>query len=112
MTDTTTTKPEEEPSENTHASVSRGPTGNGAPGGLDSANLTRNLQWGGLLVLVVAALVTTVRFYTSTTRAIQVWVGPGFQPLFMAAFNLAVLSFSVAGISLLARRLQGHPANG
>lgn len=72
--------------------------------------LTTKLQWGALIVLVVAAIVAAIQFYTSSTRAIEVWVGPGYQPLFMAAFNLAVLLLAVAGVSLLTRRLQRQPA--
>ncbi len=106
MTEATTDPTEKPSSGGDRAPGSSGSGSDGSDVGLSRTNLIKNLQWGGLLVLVVAALVAAVTFYTSATRAIRVWVGPGFQPLFVAAFNLAVLAFSVAGISLLARRLQ------
>ncbi|WP_336002577.1 hypothetical protein [Halorientalis halophila] len=63
------------------------------------------LQWGAMVILILAALVAAAQFYLSATRAIGIWVEAGYEPLFMAAFNLAILLLAVAGVSTLARRL-------
>ena len=86
----------------------------GTDGGTDptagETSVFEQLQWGALVLLVVAAVVSAAQFYRSATRSIAVWVGPGYQPLVMAAFNLVVLLLAAAGISVLARRLGSVPA--
>ncbi len=79
------------------------------PAADDGMDLFEQLQWGALLLLVVAAVWATAQFYLSATRAIEVWVGTGYQPVAMAAFNLALLLGAVAGIARLARRLGSVP---
>lgn len=81
-----------------------------ARSGTDEMSVLEQLQWGALVLLVVAAIWTTAQFYLSATRAIEVWVGQGYQPVVVAAFNLALLLAAVAGIARLARRLGSLPA--
>jgi hypothetical protein len=71
-------------------------------GGRDAVDY---LQWVALVVLALLALVATFRFYTSASRAIGIWIASDFEPIFQAAFNLAVLLAAAAGISVLARRI-------
>jgi len=86
------------------------PAGSDAPDPMDGEmSVFEQLQWGALVLLVVAAIWATAQFYLSATRAIEVWVGAGYQPVVMAAFNLALLLGAVAGIARLARRLGSVP---
>jgi hypothetical protein len=99
-TDTTDDAPTADPS----------PAGSDASGPMDGEmSVFEQLQWGALVLLIVAAIWATAQFYLSATRAIEVWVGTGYQPVVMAAFNLAVLLSAVAGIARLARRLGSVP---
>lgn len=99
-TDTTDDAPTADPS----------PAGSDAPDPMDGEmSVFEQLQWGALVLLIVAAIWTAAKFYLSTTRAIEVWVGAGYQPVVMAAFNLALLLGAVAGIARLARRLGSVP---
>ena len=99
-TDTTDDAPTADPS----------PAGSDAPDPMDGEmSVFEQLQWGALVLLIVAAIWATAQFYLSTTRAIEVWVGAGYQPVVMAAFNLALLLGAVAGIARLARRLGSVP---
>ena len=93
------------------ATASQSPAGSDATDSttVEEMSVFDQLQWGALVVLVIVALWATAQFYLSATRAIDVWVGAGYQPLVMAAFNLALLLGAVAGISLLARRLGTVP---
>jgi len=52
----------------------------------------------GLAALVLLALVAGWSFYGQTGTAIRTWLDPAYQPLALAAFNLAVLLVAVAGI--------------
>ena len=91
--------------------ASQSPAGPNTPGPAadDEMGLLEQLQWGALILLTVAAVWTAAQFYRSTTRAIEIWVGTGYQPLVMAAFNLALLLGAVAGVARLARRLGSTP---
>lgn len=71
----------------------------------DSRRLTRYLEWAGLAVLSLLAVVATLRFYLSASTAIGRLVNPQYEPLFQAGFNLVVLLLAVTGISLLVRRI-------
>ncbi|MFD1512064.1 hypothetical protein [Halomarina rubra] len=72
---------------------------------LDGDDLRTYLLYGALGVCVLLALVATVNFYGSASSAIDVWVSERYQPLYQAAFNLAVLLATGVGISLLVHRL-------
>jgi uncharacterized membrane protein (DUF106 family) len=83
------------------------PTDDGRTGLLDDPDEARRyLMWAAVALLSLLAVVATFRVYTSASTAIARFVAPDFQPLFQAAFNLAVLLLAVAGITGLLRRLQ------
>lgn len=71
----------------------------------DSRDLSTTLEWAGLLVLGLLAVIATFRFYLAASTAIGRLVSPEYEPLFQAGFNLVVLLLAITGISLLARRL-------
>jgi len=64
------------------------------------------LFWGAFGVLLLLALVATVRFYLSASNAISIWVADDYVPIFQSAFNLAVLFACGLGLSVLVRRLR------
>ncbi|PSQ33475.1 hypothetical protein BRD09_00740 [Halobacteriales archaeon SW_10_68_16] len=103
MTDTAT-ETEEEPShaEETAAEPSDGETDGPSLGG---DKLSTYLLWGAVVVLFVLAVVATAGLYSSVGRVIDIWIAPDFQPLFRAAFNLAVVLVCAAGLSVLLRRV-------
>ena len=72
----------------------------------DPDEARRYLMWTAVALLALLAVVATFRVYTNASTAIARFVAPDFQPLFQAAFNLAVLLLAVAGITGLLRRLQ------
>ncbi|WP_418285844.1 hypothetical protein [Halorubrum sp. DTA46] len=49
--------------------------------------------------LVLLALIAGWSFYSQTGTAIRTWLDPAYQPLALAAFNLAILLVAVAGIA-------------
>lgn len=73
---------------------------------LAGRDATTYLYWGAFATLLVLALLATVQFYTSTSRAIRIWVASDFVPVFQAAFNLAVVLGCAVGLSVLVRRLR------
>lgn len=64
------------------------------------------LSWGAFAVLLLLALVATVRFYLSASNAISIWIAPDWVPIFQSAFNLAVLFACGVGLSILVRRMR------
>jgi len=74
-------------------------------GVLDS-NLRRYLQIGGVGLASLFALISAIGFYTSTRRAIDIWVAQQYQPAFDAGFNLVVLLAMLAVVAALLRRVE------
>ncbi|MDX1744454.1 MAG: hypothetical protein R3324_00835 [Halobacteriales archaeon] len=70
-----------------------------------SRDLTTTLEWAGVVILGLLAVIATFRFYNAASRAIGRLVSPEYEPLFQAGFNLVILLLAVAGISVLTRRL-------
>lgn len=73
---------------------------------LSDRDIRTYLQIGGLGVALLFALVAATGFYTSTRRAIEVWVSRPYQPVFAAGFNLVVLLAMLAVIIALLRRVE------
>ena len=75
----------------------------------DSADTARRMlryaQWTAFALLVLVALVATVRLYIAVSATVETFITRRYQPLFMAAFNLAVLLSCIVGLSGLVRRL-------
>ena len=69
-------------------------------------DLRRYLQVGSLVLASLFALVAAVGFYTSTRRAIDIWVARQYQPAFDAGFNLVVLLAMLAVVAALLRRVE------
>jgi len=53
----------------------------------------------GLAALILLALVAGWSFYSQAGRAIRTWLDPAYQPIALAAFNLAVLLVALAGVA-------------
>ncbi|MFB6217943.1 MAG: hypothetical protein ABEH77_02005 [Halobacteriaceae archaeon] len=70
----------------------------------DTAEIRRYLWWGGLVGASAFAAVAAVNVYLSVGTAIDIWVSRRYEPVFQAAFNLAVLLVAAAGLSALVRR--------
>lgn len=82
-------------------------TNDGMIGALDDPRIARRyMLWTAVGLLALLAALATLRVYTNTSAAIARFVAPEFQPAFQAAFNLIVLLLSIAGITLLLRRIQ------
>jgi ABC-type multidrug transport system fused ATPase/permease subunit len=59
-----------------------------------------------LLALALLALVAGIRFYAAVGTMIDRFIVQEFQPVFHAAFNLALLFVAGAGVTLQLRRMQ------
>ncbi|MFC5133862.1 MULTISPECIES: hypothetical protein [Haloferacaceae] len=66
---------------------------------LSSNDLRGLLDRIGLAALVLLALIAGWSFYSQTGRAIRTWLDPAYQPIALAAFNLAVLFVALAGVA-------------
>lgn len=62
------------------------------------------LELAALAGLVALSAVAGIGFYTNTSSAIGQFISPSYEPVFQAAFNLALLLVALTGLSLLARR--------
>lgn len=65
---------------------------------------TEYLELAAIAGLIVVAAVAGFGFYTSASGAIDRLISPDYEPIFQAAFNLTLLLFALAGLSVLARR--------
>jgi hypothetical protein len=70
------------------------------------SGLYERLQWVALIVLVLVAVATLFAFYTNVSRFISIWATRKYEPAIQAAFALAVLASSLAGIAMLSRNLR------
>ncbi|MDS0258755.1 hypothetical protein NDI56_05035 [Haloarcula sp. S1CR25-12] len=70
-----------------------------------SRQMVRTAQWAAFALLVLVALLATVRLYFAVSTAVETFVTRRYRPLFMAGFNLVVLLCCVGGLSALVRRL-------
>ena len=83
------------------------PTGDGDPnrstdggiGRLSTDRLRGILDRVGLAALVLLALIAGWGFYSQTGAAIRTWLDPAYQPIALAAFNLAILLVALAGVA-------------
>jgi len=62
-------------------------------------------QWAMFALLVIVAVMATVRLYFAASAAIETFITRRYRPLFMAGFNVAVLLGCGLGLSALLRRL-------
>jgi hypothetical protein len=75
-----------------------------SPVATEKRTLTEYAQLAVFGILVLVALIGTVRLYFSLSTAIETFVTRRYRPLFMAGFNLAVVLACTLGLSVLARR--------
>lgn len=118
MTDTdTTSQPDSETAQATDAAdrdrsatddrTADGSTTTDGTGGFGGKReMTEYLYWGAFATLLLLALLATVRFYLSASRAISIWIASEYVPVFQAAFNLAVVLACAVGLSVLVRRMR------
>lgn len=66
------------------------------------------LDKAALGAFVFVALVTAIGFYRYTGATVRTWVDPAYQPIVLAAFNLALLFVAAAGVSVQLRRIGGE----
>lgn len=78
---------------------------NESSGFLDRLGAMRRIEWGAIAFLAILAALATFRIYTNVSRVISTFVAPEYEPIFQAAFNLAVLLLAVAGIAALSSRM-------
>ena len=62
----------------------------------------------GLAALVLLALVAGWSFYSQTGAAIRTWLDPAYQPIALAAFNLAILLVALAGVAHQLTRIRAN----
>jgi hypothetical protein len=87
-----TTDPESGANENANES-------DGRFGRLSTGDLRGLIDRIGLAALILLALIAGWSFYSQAGRAIRTWLDPAFQPIALAAFNLAVLLVALAGVA-------------
>jgi len=63
------------------------------------------LQWAAFAILILVALIATLRFYFAASNAINSFVNHEYRSLFQAIFNLVILLASAVGLSVLVRRI-------
>ena len=106
MDDPTTVDDSTPPADATPAAD--GPTGDGTFRRLSAGDARGLLDRVGLGALVLLALVAGWSVYDQTGAAIRLWVDPAFQPVVLAAFNLAILLVALAGIAHQLVRIRGE----
>ncbi|WP_123620362.1 hypothetical protein [Halorubrum sp. CSM-61] len=66
----------------------------------------------GLAALILLALIAGWSFYSQAGRAIRTWLDPAYQPIALAAFNLAVLLVALAGVAHQLYRIRRSEGGG
>jgi len=93
-----------EPGEPTAAAGST----DGGIGRLPTDRLRGILDRVGLAALVLLALIAGWGFYSQTGAAIRTWLDPAYQPIALAAFNLAILLVALAGVAHQLSRIRAN----
>lgn len=74
---------------------------------LSTERLRGLLDRVALAALVLLALIAGWSFYGHAGDAIRTWLDPAYQPIALAAFNLAVLLVALAGVAHQLSRIRG-----
>ena len=77
---------------------------------LTSEDLRGILDRLALAALAVLALIAAWSFYGYAGTAIRTWLDPAYQPIALAAFNLAILFVALAGVAHQLQRIRGGAA--
>nr|WP_144798524.1 hypothetical protein [Halorubrum depositum] len=80
----------------------------GGIGRLPTDRLRGILDRVGLAALVLLALIAGWGFYSQTGAAIRTWLDPAYQPIALAAFNLAILFVALAGVAHQLSRIRAN----
>jgi len=97
MTDTT---PDETADRAPHTTDTKGDAdGAGWFDPLSTDDLRGLIDRIGLAALLLLALIAGWSFYSQAGRALRTWLDPAYQPIALAAFNLAVLLVALAGVA-------------
>ena len=80
----------------------------GGIGRLSTDRLRGILDRVGLAALVLLALIAGWGFYSQTGAAIRTWLDPAYQPIALAAFNLAILLVALAGVAHQLSRIRAN----
>ncbi len=103
MTETPTDAPETETARSTTAGDDapdrRTTASNSRFDRLSTDDLRGILDRIGLAALMLLALIAGWGFYSQAGRAIRTWLDPAYQPVALAAFNLAILLVALAGVA-------------
>jgi hypothetical protein len=94
----------------TAESIDGDPNGT-ADGGIDrlsTGRLRGILDRVGLAALVLLALIAGWGFYSQTGAAIRTWLDTAYQPIALAAFNLAILLVALAGVAHQLSRIRAN----
>ncbi|WP_128903788.1 hypothetical protein [Halorubrum amylolyticum] len=86
--------------------------GDGRFGRLSTDDLRGYIDRIGLAALILLALIAGWSFYSQAGRAIRTWLDPAFQPIALAAFNLAVLLVALAGVAHQLSRIRRSEGGG
>jgi len=76
--------------------------------GIPTDRLRGILDRVGLAALVLLALVAGWSFYSQTGVAIRTWLDSAYQPIALAAFNLAILLIALAGVAHQLSRIRAN----
>ena len=77
-------------------------------GRLPTERLRGILDRVGLAALVLLALIAGWGFYSQTGVAIRTWLDAAYQPIALAAFNLAILLIALAGVAHQLSRIRAN----
>lgn len=83
-------------------------TADGGIGRLSTGRLRGILDRVGLAALVLLALIAGWGFYSQTGAAIRTWLDTAYQPIALAAFNLAILLVALAGVAHQLSRIRAN----
>ena len=107
MNDPTTTNDPDENRTTDDSAAGRSTNDETRFGRLSADDLRGLLDRVALAALVLLALVAGWNAYGYVGTAIRTWLDPAYQPIALAAFNVAVLLVALAGVIHQLRRLRG-----
>ncbi|PAU82990.1 hypothetical protein CK500_12755 [Halorubrum salipaludis] len=116
MTDTTTDETATADREPRTTDAGSDATGDADGGGwfdpISAGDLRGLIDRIGLAALILLALIAGWSFYSQAGRAIRTWLDPAYQPIALAAFNLAVLLVALAGVAHQLYRIRRSEGGG
>mgnify|MGYP006271166981 CR=1 FL=1 len=108
----TDSDPTETDADRTDESYWTEPVDSSGVGRLSTDDLRGLLDRVGLAALSLLAVIAGWGFYSQSGNAIRTWFDPAYQPVALAAFNLAVLLVALAGVAHQLRRIRATESGG